>query len=204
MNSPQATWNTAHDSATGSQYPTGTVGYCGATIYTGPKYIIFRIFLPTDTSGIDDGADITDAVLYCYVDSKDNSDNDGNDWINVIQTDQPDPTTLTGNDFNNCGATNNPTEGATRIDFGNITAGQYNSWTLNAPDSGTGCDWIKKTAGDPYTMLGIREGHDCTDRAVVAHNYMGFRFSEYANTGSDPYLDVTIAIAAATKIFMVN
>lgn len=187
-------WDWVHDQSTGTHVLVEEIvsfaqssSLTAVTVY----YYIKRFFLPIDTSGIDDAAIITDAVLYVFVHNKTNTDNDGDDWVNVVgETTQPDPTTLTVADFDLCGDVNNPTEGATRIDIGDITTGAYNAWILNA----TGKGWIKKTAGDPYTMLGMREGHDCIDSSIGVNldDNLMFRTSEWANTDSDPYLDVTV------------
>lgn len=163
--------------------------------------LINRTFIPIDTSGIDDGATIVSALLYLYQSATAsiyNDDNDGDDWINVVgETTQASTTELVIEDLDQCGAIDNPTEGATRIDIGNISADNYNSWTLNA----TGLTWIKKTVGDPYTMFGLREGHDCIDSKIVpdpesnyhAHqNGTGFNSSEDTSGTKDPYLDVTV------------
>ena len=126
--------------------------------------------------------------------------NDGNDWANVVQTDQPDHGILTTADYNNCGATNNPTEGATRIDITDVVDDNYNTWTLT---EATGWGWIKKsgeastcgTALTGWTRLGMREGHDAIDNLPVDSNTVQIRFSEYANTAYDPYLTVTYTAA---------
>jgi hypothetical protein len=118
--------------------------------------------------------------------------------VNVVgETTQADPTTLAGTDINDCGAVDNPTEGATRIDLSSLGGNEWVVWTLNA----TGRGWIKKsgTGAGAYTRLGLREGHDCIDSAVdVDGTYNGFtaRLSEYTGTGSDPYLEVTYTTLA--------
>ena len=188
------TWTTAHDATTGtSAYPTDTTVY-GPHIQelagNGTYWWLNRLFLPIDTSGLGAGATVSAAVLYLWPGGTDNTDNDGDDWINVVQTDQPSTSTLTTADFNNCGATDNPTEGATRVDIGNITGAQYNTWTLNA----TGRGWIDKTG---VTMLGMREGHDCIDSALANSGISGLKdvcMSEYATTSQDPYLAVTYSV----------
>jgi len=115
----------------------------------------------------------------------DSDDNDGDDFITVVQTSQADTASLTTADYDQCGAISNPTEGATRIDIGSITIGAYNSWTLNA----TGLGWISKTG---YTFLGLREGHDAINSAITfGINRVKFAGSEATGTANDPYLDVT-------------
>lgn len=101
-------------------------------------------------------------------------------------------------DYDQCGSVNNPTEGATRVDIGDITISQYNSWTLNA----TGIEWIDKTG---ITKLGTREGHDCIDSTVSAggaggNNIIVFA-SEATGTDRDPYLEVTTLNTAPSATF---
>jgi hypothetical protein len=164
--------------------------------HDGTNYEIRRLFFPVDCTAIDDSATISAAVLYIYTDSITNTDDDGDDWANVVgETTQADPTTLATGDYNDCGAVDNPTEGATRIDYSAITAAGYTTWTLNA----TGRGWIKKSGSgaDAYTRLGLREGHDCIDSALASStlNEFAVRCSEYANTASDPYLKVTYTVS---------
>lgn len=185
-----ATWSTIHNATAGaSAYPTADVKYILTGKYSG-NYNIRRGFFPVDTSGIDDGATITDAVMKVYIDSTLTGDNDGDDWVNVIgQTSQAATNTLGTGDFDQCGAIDNPTEGATRIDISGISAG-YSSWTLNA----TGIGWINKTG---VSLFGIREGHDCINSAYAGSddNWSGIlaRFSEDTAGTKDPYLDVTVS-----------
>jgi hypothetical protein len=199
-------WAAAHDATSGDYTDyTGTV--CSAEAFVGATghVELLRVFTPIDTSGIDDGATISGATLNLYVTAKTNTDDDGDDWINIVQTFQADPTVIGDSDYEDCGSDNGtaarakyaPVEGATRIDIGNITALQYNVWTLNA----TGIGWIKKTAGDPYTMLGVREGHDCINSTIVGtkNNAMNFSSSEDTSGTKDPYLDVTVSGGATAK-----
>jgi hypothetical protein len=66
-----------------------------------------------------------------------------------------------------------------------MTLNQYNGYALNS----TGLAWISKTG---YTMLGFRNHSDLTgtqpdyDQTYQAN----CRFSEYTDTGSDPYLEI--------------
>jgi len=187
-------WNTTHDAASGNWTDyTSTINDVGSyeSGVDTNVYKCFRAFIPVDTSGIPDGDTITDAVQYINTNSITNNDNDGDDWINIVQTSQASPTSLANADYDQCGAIDNPTEGATRIDFGSLaSAGNYTAFTLNA----TGRGWIDKTG---YTYLGMREGHDALDIPVdiltgtYTGNRLQWRNSEYTGTGSDPYLDVT-------------
>lgn len=128
------------------------------------QYRIGRLFLSFDTSRIPSGSVIDSATVRIYVVSKSNVDNDGDDWMNIVQTSQADPFILAAEDYDQCGAINNPIEGATRFDIGAIATGAYKTWTLNA----TGLLWINATPG--LTLLGMREGHDAIDSPVGGGN----------------------------------
>lgn len=177
-------WNDAHDRATGSAAYTQTTSRVEVA-----QWAISRSFLPIDTSGIDDDAIISAALLYLYVTVATDGDSDGKDYMGVVQTSQASPTELVSADYNKCGLVDDPPQGATAIDIGNINVPAYNPWTLN--EAGRG--WIDK---EGYTLLGMREGHDIEDDPPDGKNNIYFRTSEYANTGSDPYLDVTVGPAA--------
>jgi hypothetical protein len=176
-------WDTVHDASI------GTSGYVAEYIQIGSlyvgNYLLIRGFLPIDTSGIDDSSTITSALLYLYALSLGDTDNDGDDWINVVQTSQASTDELVNDDYDQCGAIDNPTEGATRIDLGGITTSAYNSWTLNS----TGIGWIDKVG---VTKLGLREGHDAIDSVVAGYCVLQVSSSEDTSGTQDPYLDVTV------------
>lgn len=192
-------WAEAHDAASGSGNDETTAN----TIFTRSRettgsvqWIINRGVLPFDTSAIPAGAPITSATLNLFLYGKTNTDNDGDDWLNVIQTSQPSNSALENADYDLIGsAITNPVEGATRIDIGSITNSVYAVFTLNT----IGETWIKRngetstcgsTAG--YTCLGIREGHDAINSSIQndTENGVNIRYSEYADTTSDPYLEI--------------
>ena len=187
-NTPDS-WNTSHDSANG----TGVVGTQGRgqsqeANGDGSRYIIRRGFVPFDTSGIGSDNIATDAVLSLYEVSSSDSDNDGDDWINIVQTTQASLSSLDVSDYSKCGdAVDNPTEGSTRKDLGTLTTSeQYYNWTLNS----TGLRWVNVTGN---TLLGVREGHDCVDSPIANGTSDAFTFysSEESGTSKDPKLVVT-------------
>ncbi len=175
---------------------TGVTTSVGSTINeaVGParvndtNYRLGRFFIPFDTSGLGVGAVVSAATLSVYIVGKDDDDNDGDDWINVVQTTQAATGSLATSDYELCGdSIDDPTEGATRIDIGDITTSAYNTWTLNA----TGRGWID-VEGD--TKLGMREGHDCLDNKPAVdggRNILDVRTVAYADTTSDPKLIIT-------------
>lgn len=197
----QQNWDSAHEAAEG--LGAGSVNYTLTTFAFSvnsdtSKGTVARGFFPINTSSLASTSTIESAMFYIYNANKTNNDNDGNDWINIVQTSQADVTELVDADFNECGATTTPSEGATRVDLGSVGAG-YTSLTLNS----TGLGWIKKsgetsncgsTAG--YTCLGIRHGHDAIDHLPVDLNYLQVG----AFTGSNPpYLEV-VFLGAHTLI----
>ena len=197
-------WDISHDSTTGN---TGRAFYGGDTDLRVMSYqdsTIQRIFVPIDTSGLDNDAVIsaadfkikTTATVY-------DDDNDGKDFLSVVQTFQTSNTSLVVGDYEDCGSDNGtaarakytPVEAVdsgNRLDISNITTGDWLTFSFNA----TGIGWISKTG---YTNLGIREGHDILDEQPT-ENYTGVRLidSKNAGTASDPYLYITYTIGGAT------
>jgi RHS repeat-associated protein len=187
-----ANWDTVHDAATGTSASyTGTNFYVGTSMATATSYRIRRTFIPFDTSSLPDGATITDAKLKIYPTSKANNDNDGDDWLTVVQATQPSLTSLTTADFDLAGSINTPTEGidtTERKDITNIATGAYLTFNLNA----IGRSWINTTGP---TKLGIREGHDVIDSPFTGtsgqNNHIIVNSSEATGTTTDPVLEVT-------------
>lgn len=177
-------WDLAHTTDPGGAvYPTiDETNICFAG-KEGASYYIYRGFLPFDTSSLPDDATIATSSLFLYVSAISDNDNDGLDYIGVVQTTQADPTTLTTADFDQCGAVDNPNTGSVK-DLGAVVDDAYNEWVLDA----TGRGWVSLTG---WTYLGVREGHDIEDTAVDAFNGLQVRFSEYTGTTYDPYLEIT-------------
>lgn len=186
-------WDGTHDAATGTSKSVSIT-----SMYTGVRnqavswhdyyYRIRRAFCPIDTSGI--GSDIvTAATFYIYADGKVNQDNDGDDFVNIVKTTH-DPTDLVLADYDLCGPVDNPPLGCdTSIDIGDLSTVAYSAFILN------NLAWVITNG---HTMIGVREGHDILDHPIanppdgqVKTNRVNWRTSEYANTDSDPYLDVT-------------
>lgn len=191
-------WATAHaetgDNNVTADY-TSTTGIVGSITNSGGAKMQ-RAFFPADTSGIADNDEITDARIKIWFTATNDDDDDGSDWINVVQTTQTSNTTLTGEDFDQCGSISNPTEGSTRADITSITIGAYTTFTLDA----TGESWISKTG---YTNLGLREGHDATNSEIssTSNGDKGtFSTSENTGTSQDPVLEVDTTAAVITSL----
>lgn len=107
-------------------------------------YYIHRAFLPFDTSFIPFGATVTAASLNVYASTTPvNTDNDGLDYVTVVETTQPREYDLGSDDFDRAGSVTSPTEGidaGQRKDITSMTPNAYMTFTLNS----TGRGWIKK------------------------------------------------------------
>ncbi|MBI2416008.1 MAG: DUF2380 domain-containing protein [Candidatus Kerfeldbacteria bacterium] len=191
-----AFWNTVHDAKFGSSAnATSTEGYVRSGKTALGKYQIDRLFLPFDTASLPDDAIVTAARLTVYVQAKMNADNDGDDFITLIQTSQPSLTTLSVADYDVAGDVHNSIEGidtSERKDISTLAVRSALSFTLNE----TGRDFVS-TIGP--TLLGLREGHDVTDNAFVGsadqYNALQIRLGEFFGTSFDPVLEVTYTTA---------
>ena len=151
-------WDVGHDAAAGNSLLTTQL-----SAQTGcdndPQYRIKRGMVTFDTSAI--GLDtITSATLSIYCDNVIDLDNDGDDWITVVEGLPADKNSFVNADYAKVGdAVDNPTEGidsGERLDLSGVTINSYYDWDLNS----TGIGWIDP---DGDTCLGIREGHDVLD-----------------------------------------
>jgi len=184
-------WDTQHDATTGNAVVATGLTFSVVTGVSGTTYYIYRLFCPVDTSGI--GSDtVTAATLYAEPAVIYNQDNDGNDWVNLVQSSEADPTSLATSDFDACGAVDDPTEGSTRIDIGDMSTGVYQTWIFND------LSWI---ITDGYTKIGLRTGDDCLDN-VPGTGFNEVDFLAQESTGNSPYLDVTVEAAPTVGGFM--
>ena len=194
-------WDSVHDHS-------GTFNYTGDSIHIQSQYdevndcyfSIFRGFLPFDTSGLPDNSRALSASVNVYPIYVYDHDNDGNDFVTVVQTSQASPTALVAADHLQCGAVDNPTEGidvSERKDITSISADQYLTFNLNS----VGKNWISPTG---YTQLGLREGHDVLDLPVEQGKYLSTGIviysSEAAGFSQDPYLEVSYEVITRVKI----
>lgn len=160
------------------------------------KYRIQRGYIPIDTSGLDDGVTITGATLKMDIYEFNYPDNDGYDFVTVVQSSQASPTALEVADYGRVGSTEGLDSGD-RIDMSGATGG-YQEFVLNA----TGIGWISKTG---YSQFCLREGHDFSNHAYVGSNNTlnqgAAYFSEATpDTSHDPYISVTYSAGGATTV----
>lgn len=151
---------------------------------------IWRSIMLFDTSAIGVLASALSGVLSLYESGLGiaDGDADGDDWINILQSNPASNTDLAAGDYNKVGDTvTNPTEGATRRLLSALAGAAYNDWTLNA----TGNGWISQTG---VTKLGFREGHDCINSTPVAVNTFSSVTADQGGTSQDPRLVVTYTL----------
>jgi len=184
------TWANARNATTGfHQDSTGQELMCrvGKYVTTGNFGIWRGIFL-FDVSSIA-GATISAANFQAYVISKRNGDNDGDDYVSLVNATPASNNDLINDDFNNF----DNTELSSQIDIGSASTGAYNTWTLNA-----GGITAVQTAvdGDNIVKLGAKEGHDILNHAYVgANNTWNDLEIYFADNGSnEPKLVVTYTV----------
>jgi len=220
--SPNTTWAIAHDTVDGNG-----VNYTDTVTTPSTFHFAYwgmaRSFLPIDTSAIPATDIISAANLNLYVPAKINDDNDGDDWITIVQTKQAASAILVVGDYDECGESagsgwsnafqTDIIEGIAtgdRKDITGISTGAYLSIPLNA----IGLAWVARNgetkppgaANAGITFLGIREGHDVLNSEIAGasvSNNVNVYMSERVGTAQDPYLSVTHA-AAGRRIFITH
>jgi hypothetical protein len=211
-----STWNTVHDITTGNGETRTNQTTTNLTVGSFSwGYFITHLFFPFDTSDLPDSATIESGTLNIFVTTKNAFDNDGYDFVSVVQGFQNSPTSLSTSDFDECGdSVDDPTEGidvGERKDITNISTSNYLEFDLNA----TGLGWIARNgdasscgSGTGWTCFGLREGHDILDistgTATDVYNDVGVAFSNYTGTYRDPYLEITYSIGGGRRIINVN
>lgn len=192
-------WATAH-AETGDNNV--VADYTGITIIAGSRNDsggakMYRGFIPIDTSGIADNDEITAARLKVYATSTTSIDaGDGNDYVVVVKTSAASTSSLTGEDYDQCGSVTNPTPGSATLTIGgSITLNSYNTLTLNS----TGEEWISVTS---TTQLGLREGHDAVNDTLtgVGASDLWVSASEVTGTSQDPVLEVDTTAAVISSV----
>jgi hypothetical protein len=192
-----ASWTTVRGATTGSTADYTSTSFDVNTVKVTTNYYIRRVFLPIDTSGIDDAATIESASLNLYIISNRFFDEVTSNYIAFVQTTQASTTTLSTKDFDTCGELNSPSEGA-RLNESDHTTSQYYQINLNS----TGLTWISKTG---FSKFGMRTGLDIENvTPITSTNTVSIRSSEYSGTTTDPYLEVTVSDSGDTNYFPFN
>ena len=148
---------------------------------------IDRSFLLYDTSSLTVNATISSATLSIYITLKNNTNNSGNDTLNIITTTPASSTALATGDWGNVGSTLQ----ASAVDLSILTTTAYNSFSLNS----TGLGNISKTG---VTKFGLRMGEDINNvqPADDTQNSVTYSAAEEAGTSQDPKLEVTYTVAS--------
>lgn len=191
-------WDTAHDATSGTTVADNTTSsayQCGFLLDALNNHtLIGRTFLLFDTSSLPDNTTISSATISVYSVGAIVRDavNDGYDFITVVQSSPASNTALVLDDYDKCGAVNNPTEGidnADRLDLSTVNSSS--SW-YDFPLNSTGISWISKTG---VSKFGMREGHDVLDiypgtPGTYYNNLLEFALADTAGTTQDPKLVV--------------
>lgn len=185
-------WATCHNAAIGWDINADAI-----TINTrigqggGGSYEIRRSFVLFDISAI--GTDeVSSATLGTYLVSTSNGDNDGDDYMTVVQSSPASDTNLIIADYDQCGAIHLPTEGIAtgdRLDLTGLAIDQYYDFSLDS----TGLGWVTTARdGDGIIRLGMREGHDTQDHIYAdglgTYNSYACSSADEAGTMQDPKL----------------
>lgn len=181
-------WDTQHDATSGVVVSNGLQTFVQKWTSHNRFY---RSSVPFDTSGLPDNAAISQVLLKVWAATTNTSDDDGNDFIRVVQTSIASSTDLVSEDYDQIGAVNNPTAGANDIDVSGISTNAFTTFELNS----TGLGWVDKTG---FTKLGLREGHDAVDDPVASNSASGATFYsvDHYESGKRPQLVITYTTPA--------
>lgn len=188
------TWATVRDAATGTSFDDSSATLDAPTSGLGAtsNYFINRLFTLFDTSAIPDTDTISAGVVSLYINSRNNGDNDGEDFVSVVTSSPASNTALATTDFGSVGTTEQHDVGE-RKDMTSIGTATYTDWTLNA----TGIGNISKTG---ITKFAFREGHDLLNSPYAGagntNNNLNVMAAEQTGTTYDPKLVVTHAAAS--------
>jgi hypothetical protein len=179
----ESNWDTGHDSAQSNLLNTSAVTLVCGTNYFDSQYNIYRCALNFDTSFLD-GYTIDSAILNLYASNKQDTDNDSQAYLTVVESQVVSDASFAVEDYDLIGdAIDDPTKLSSDFDISSITLSSYNEFTLNSSGFGV----VDKTG---VTKLGLREGHDIEDDAIVVggHSRTWFYSVDQTGTTYDPYL----------------
>lgn len=172
-----ATWATVRGATTGSASSAGNP----ITVEASTGYIINRVFIPVDTSGIADTDNVDSCVLDAYWQAT-GSDGDTTS-VHLVQTSQASTSTLADADYDNLTFTSGGSE-----TLSGLAESARDTITFNA----TGLTWISKTG---FTKIGLVNSRDFNNSAPTGSNIQQLRSTE----GSDDE-KLTITTTAAVTV----
>jgi hypothetical protein len=158
-----------HDNSSGGYAAYGESADFVGQFYPGDTYIIYRNFLPFDTSSVPNGAIINSAKLYFYIQE---NDLQAADDFCVITTTQESTSSIVISDYDKVGT---QIEDCINLD---INDSGYSSITL------TNLSWVNKTG---YTKIGLRASKDISGTAPETGEYFIFKTNSGENQA---YLEV--------------
>ena len=190
----QASWASARDGAGNNANATETT-FRAASYKDINGFSIYRGILTFDTSAIDTDDVISSVILSLYVSAVSDTDNDGQDYMNIVASAPANNNNVVSGDFDSLGTT----KFATDIDLGDFTTSAYNNFVFNA----TGILAVEK---DGITKLGVREGHDIEDVSIATdlptnNNMLTVVSADETGTDTDPKLVVVHSAVAVGKSF---
>jgi len=180
-----AAWADCRGATTGTASYTGTVSYAQTRYESAQGYYIIRGFYPADTSGLGSGVTISSATFYFVMDRDGYNTPASN--VYIIPTSQASTSELVDDDFDNVTFSD---KGNTAIS-GLAAVGSYSS--IDFSDTSV----INKTG---WTKIGLSVQPDFSNTAPTTSGdwvEVAPRTSEYADTTSDPYIEVTYTVSAA-------
>ena len=185
-----STWAAARGAVSGDNAfaTTGANGLNAQTAsFVTPRYDVYRTFIPTDTSAIDDAASITACDVKVYVKSK---LADEAISIHAVETSQASTATLDVADFDALSFTDGGSQAMT-----GMSVNTYTTIPLNA----TGLTWISKTGTSKIGLITSQDQSNTSPGAATKENGIIADASEATGTSTDPYLSITVLDSVAAS-----
>ena len=180
-------WATARSQADGSgaDYNSGNAYEVRAETFENEAedmYYIMIAYVPVDTSGLADDADITASSFWIKPNFIDASAPE--ESLTIVKTTQASPTSLVVGDYDERGGLTGVTEYSARVAQSAFTDETYKEIPL------TDLTIISKIA---YTYVGVRSSRDIDDTTPPLDDNSETWFYNSQNAGSQPYLEITVA-----------
>jgi hypothetical protein len=182
---PGSTWDIAHDATTGT-----AVNSSAATMWCRVMTTyLYRAYLPFFTD-IGSGYQVDSASLFLMPYLISDLDETGS-FVGVVENTMSDPYNLVVADFNDSGATDNPTV-FSQVDLGVLSAESYYEFVLDS----SGRSDIDL---EGESLFAVRNGHDILDIAPSANEYSYFYTVEETGTSKDPYLEIYYSLTSTSS-----